>query len=286
MHLNLSDLANTFKSHTIISSAITLLERSIIKRNYAFGILLPIPPAVWNGAIDAMIATLKAGNTLQKAIAAGAREILSRNGTQAQAAEFSRINNEKYGARFEKINRPAEELPVIDPAINVPEAIRAGVEYILNNGGSKAVADEFSNRFSAKLKKYNLPTEDAPLESTETPNEELPVIDPVNSIEMEMKHCKGEKTPISGSPIQSLNKFLRMKYTWIGIIVVLILTNPSRSAFTSYLHQSGSAGIGRKYNFFVCSIYSDNNNSGYRGGSFHPKTDLYIGFLGNFIQLY
>lgn len=42
----------------------------------------------------------------------------------------------------------------------------------------------------------------------------------------------------------------------IAILIVLLLTNPSRSNFASYLHSSSVEYIGRDKNYFIFSIYS------------------------------
>lgn len=59
--------------------------------------IVPIPPAVWNGAIEAMKAVVKATNSLQKGIRVAAKYIVNKGGSAAQAAEFTQIMNEKYG---------------------------------------------------------------------------------------------------------------------------------------------------------------------------------------------
>ena len=56
-----------------------------------------------------------------------------------------------------------------------------------------------------------------------------------------------------------------------GILVILIVTNPSVSAFKDHLGAPSTLGMERKYNFFVCSI-------------FRYDTE-YIGVLGNFIEV-
>lgn len=57
-----------------------------------------------------------------------------------------------------------------------------------------------------------------------------------------------------------------------GIFAVLVITNPSRSDFRSYLHVSESYRVGRDYNFFICSVYS--------------REDVkYLGVLGNFFNI-
>ncbi|PWG82056.1 hypothetical protein DDR33_03280 [Pararcticibacter amylolyticus] len=64
----------------------------------------------------------------------------------------------------------------------------------------------------------------------------------------------------------------RSKYIIMGILLVLILTNPSRSSFTSYLHKSHYDGVGREFNGLVFSVYS-------------YKDIRYLGILGNFIRM-
>ncbi|MGV8877807.1 MAG: hypothetical protein ACOH2A_02125 [Sphingobacteriaceae bacterium] len=61
-------------------------------------------------------------------------------------------------------------------------------------------------------------------------------------------------------------------YIMLGIIVLLIITNPSRSSFMSYLHTTTSSGLGRDFNGLLFSVYSKNGTK-------------YIGILENFIEL-
>lgn len=74
--------------HANIQKALDVLDSAKIKGSAAFGMIVPIPPAVWNAAIDVVKVALKAGNTAQKALRAGVAHILEEGGTKEQATEF------------------------------------------------------------------------------------------------------------------------------------------------------------------------------------------------------
>ena len=58
----------------------------------------------------------------------------------------------------------------------------------------------------------------------------------------------------------------------IGIVLlILIITNPSATAFKEYSGAPSERYFIKKYNFFVCSIYYDG--------------DTYLGVVGNFFKL-
>lgn len=70
----------------------------------------------------------------------------------------------------------------------------------------------------------------------------------------------------------------------------MVLTNPSRSSFASYLHQSDTGGVGRDFNGFIFSVYSKNRSQGtgrFSSDGFEIRKEykeFYIGTLGNFIK--
>lgn len=85
--------------------------------------------------------------------------------------------------------------------------------------------------------------------------------------------------------------FNRKHYITLAILGVLILTNPSRSAFVSYLHQTEYDGVGRDFNAIVFSIYSEGERlttkellALARGKNIPSRRIYYIGILGNFIK--
>lgn len=87
------------------------------------------------------------------------------------------------------------------------------------------------------------------------------------------------------------NNIKRQYYVIGGILLMLIITNPSRSSFASYLHKGEIGGIGRDFNGLVLSVYSarDNMNEAQmnvliNGGSVTPNKTYYIGVLGNFFK--
>jgi len=61
----------------------------------------------------------------------------------------------------------------------------------------------------------------------------------------------------------------------IGIVLVFVLTNPSRSSFASYLHRTGLGNIGRDFNGLLFSVYSKGRDA---------EKEYYIGVLGNFFK--
>lgn len=73
----------------------------------------------------------------------------------------------------------------------------------------------------------------------------------------------------------------RKHYIWTAILLLLVITNPGRASFSSYLHNSSNSGSGREFNFFVASIYS---NVYYYNPDKFEKT-YYIALLGNFIKI-
>jgi len=73
----------------------------------------------------------------------------------------------------------------------------------------------------------------------------------------------------------------RKHYVVIISLLILISTNPSRSSFGSYLHQTGHSGIGRDFNGLIFSVYSDSN---YDLRSHKSIKTYYIGVLGNFFK--
>jgi len=58
------------------------------------GLLVPIPPAVWNGAIDILKNVVKATNSTQKAVRIAVKYIIDRGGDTAQASDFEQSINE------------------------------------------------------------------------------------------------------------------------------------------------------------------------------------------------
>ncbi|HEX3384418.1 MAG TPA: hypothetical protein VHS53_04485 [Mucilaginibacter sp.] len=65
------------------------------------------------------------------------------------------------------------------------------------------------------------------------------------------------------------------KWYWIpvGVIVILIATNPSVGSFKAYLGESSYYGLKRTQNYFVCSVYKHGHKP-------------YLGIVGNFFDLY
>lgn len=60
-------------------------------------------------------------------------------------------------------------------------------------------------------------------------------------------------------------------YILLAILLLLIVTNPSQTDFKNFIGARSFNGLQRKYNFFVLSIYNDDNRD-------------YWGFAGNFIK--
>ena len=80
--------------------------------------------------------------------------------------------------------------------------------------------------------------------------------------------------------IMNLLKY-RKRIVWAVIVILLIFTNPSRSAFGSYLHYTEYDGIGRDFNGLIFSVYSDKD---YNFRSKETTRTYYIGILGNFFK--
>ena len=72
---------------------------------------------------------------------------------------------------------------------------------------------------------------------------------------------------------------MRMKkwhYWVLGILVLLIITNPSVTSFKTYLGYTSYSGLRRTTNFFICSVYANRRYNG---------TDSYFAIIGNFWEL-
>jgi len=78
-----------------IKGALDFLDNMKAKGGRAMGLLIPIPPAVWNGAIDVIKNVLKATNSTQKAVRVASKYIVDRGGSEAQAKDFEQSMNEK-----------------------------------------------------------------------------------------------------------------------------------------------------------------------------------------------
>lgn len=82
--------------------------------NKMMGMLLPIPPAVWNAAIDVMKGVLKATNSAQKAVRVAAKYVSQKTGDQAMASDFEqsmndKLANSKIGQVATRPDEPMEE---------------------------------------------------------------------------------------------------------------------------------------------------------------------------------
>lgn len=74
-----------------------------------------------------------------------------------------------------------------------------------------------------------------------------------------------------------MNKLKKWQYILGGVLLLFVLTNPSRSSFASFRHQSGLGGVGRDFNGIIFSVYSKN--------IYGQPSEKYIGVLGNFIKI-
>lgn len=66
----------------------------------------------------------------------------------------------------------------------------------------------------------------------------------------------------------------------------MVLTNPSRSSFASYLHRTSQGSLGRDFNGLIFSVYSEKrypNFDSFAKINDYEKT-YYIGILGNFFK--
>lgn len=89
-------VAEYIKDQSNIKPALDFLDTMKAKNDGRFmSTIVPIPPAVWNGAIDVMKSILKATNSTQKAIRVAGKYIIDRGGTDAQAKDFEATMAEK-----------------------------------------------------------------------------------------------------------------------------------------------------------------------------------------------
>lgn len=72
----------------------------------------------------------------------------------------------------------------------------------------------------------------------------------------------------------------KLLYVVIGLILVLIVTNPGVN--TLKLHYPNSENIAIRENFFVCTIFDSDAVIGQSGQTEHF---VYLGILGNFFVL-
>lgn len=113
--------------HTNIAGALDWLENQKAKTgNTMMGMLIPIPPAIWNGAIDVMKGILKATNSTQKAIRVASKYIQDRGGSVAQAKDFEQSMNEKM------TNTKAGQLAILPDSeeAHTPEEMLRGAQLI------------------------------------------------------------------------------------------------------------------------------------------------------------
>jgi len=66
---------------------------------------------------------------------------------------------------------------------------------------------------------------------------------------------------------------MKKKYYWvIGVLLLLIITNPSRKDFNDHMSLGVYENVRRENNFFICSTYKHRNY-------------LYLGIIGNFFKI-
>lgn len=61
-------------------------------------------------------------------------------------------------------------------------------------------------------------------------------------------------------------------YVLIGIIILLVITNPSVTDFKTYLGRDSYNGLKRPLNLFICAFYKN-------------RSQEYFGMIGNFWKL-
>ena len=87
------------------------------------------------------------------------------------------------------------------------------------------------------------------------------------------------------SPVNYLKLKINRKIAVVfaALVIVLIVTNPSRNNYFDYLGYSKEdedyLSVKRETNFFVCSIYS------YKRGESEESRVKHFGILGNFFQI-
>jgi N12 class adenine-specific DNA methylase len=91
-----ASVMETILDQTNIKPALDFLDSMKAKTNgRLMSSIVPIPPAVWNGAIEVMKNILKATNSTQKAIRIAAKYIVDKGGSAAQAMDFEQTIGEK-----------------------------------------------------------------------------------------------------------------------------------------------------------------------------------------------
>ena len=67
---------------------------------------------------------------------------------------------------------------------------------------------------------------------------------------------------------------MKKRYYWlIGILLVLIVTNPTMNDFKDFVgYDNGSHMLNKIHNYFICSTYWDNATH-------------YLGVFGNFFEI-
>ena len=81
-----------------------------------------------------------------------------------------------------------------------------------------------------------------------------------------------------------MKKLKRKHYIIAAVGILFIITNPSRTAFTSFLGVSEDSGGARKFNGLFFSLYQDTRVKK-ENGKYKNKESLYLGVLANFIRL-
>jgi hypothetical protein len=81
-----------------------------------------------------------------------------------------------------------------------------------------------------------------------------------------------------------MEKFRKKHYIIAGVLLLFVITNPSRTAFTSFLGVSEDSGGARKFNGLFFSLYQDTRVKK-ENGAYKNKESLYLGILANFIRL-
>jgi hypothetical protein len=64
----------------------------------------------------------------------------------------------------------------------------------------------------------------------------------------------------------------KLLYIFGGLVILLIITNPSVTAFKTYLGRDSYGGLRRPVNLFICAFYKDRSHE-------------YFGMIGNFWKL-
>ena len=114
-----------------VAPILNALDKMKAAPGKTYSLIVPIPPALWNGAIEVMKAVVKATNSTQKAIRVAAKYIANNGGSAAQIGEFTQQMNKAYGPESELAKQLAT---VVNRITENKTNLKARVEDIMSAG--------------------------------------------------------------------------------------------------------------------------------------------------------